>query len=78
MMPTKDEFFEPGNKRELFKIEYAKVADINESGEPLLQFFGETTTSPKTYPRMRHYVPQIGDRVRLIDDIIDGTWTNVR
>ena len=76
-MPGKDEFYAPPPAQNGAKIEYARVAAFTDSGEPLLQFMGETSTSPKVYSRMRHYNdPRIGDRVLVLNNIIIGTWTN--
>jgi len=77
-MVKKDEYFQAGKpSKDGVKIEYARVVAFNDNNEPLLQFMGETTVSPKVYPRMRHYDdPKLNDRVRLIDGIIDGTWTS--
>ena len=44
------------------------------TGEPVLRFLGETLVSSKTYKRMKHYIPQVGDRVMLINQIIVGGW----
>ena len=77
MMPTKNEFYTPSQPQSGANIEYARVAAFTDSGEPLLQFTGETTASPKVYARMRHYSdPRIGDRVLVLNNIIVGTWTN--
>ena len=56
------------------KIEYAWVIQLTHQGEPIIQFDGHSLPSQKTYRRMRHYSPQIGDRVQLINGVIIGGW----
>ena len=56
------------------KRELARVVRINENGEPIIIFMGESMASGKTYPHLTSYIPQIGDRVMLIDGLIIGGW----
>ena len=55
-------------------IQYAAVVQLTLQGEPIIQFLGSPLPSPKTYRRMKHYVPEIGDMVQIIDDTIIGGW----
>jgi len=55
-------------------IQYASVIQLTIQGEPIIQFIGDSLPSMKTYPRMKHYTPAIGDRIQLIDGIITGGW----
>ena len=76
MTPTKTEFYQPSPSKPHVKVERAHVVSFNDQGRPLLRFEGESTTSSKVYPKMRHYSARIGDRVLIMDDIILGTWTD--
>lgn len=79
-MPTREEYYEALTEMiaqrissTAVKVEYARVVAFADNGKPLLVFQGETTASQKTYPRLRSYNdPRIGDRVQLIDGIIQG------
>ena len=53
-------------------VRYATVIELTLQGEPIIQFMGESLPSYKTYPRMKHYIPEIGDRVMLINGWIIG------
>lgn len=78
-MPTVDEYWLADTEEESLAnrvtIEYATVIQLTLQGEPILQFAHETLPSPKTYRRLKSYVPQPGDRVLLINGIIIGGWT---
>ena len=79
MLPTKSEYFanEKRKKRErensAVKVQYAKVVSLK-GGEAVIRFIGESVSSEKTYKRLKSYVPTVGDRVMLINDIIIGGW----
>jgi len=78
LIPTVDEFFAamPQSQSGVV-IEYARVVGFAANGEPLLSFDNEPA-SQKIYPRMRHVTGlRPGDRVRLVNGIIDGTWASV-
>jgi len=75
MMVTKNEYFESSTKQNGLNLEYARVAAFTDNKEPLLQFLGEQTISPKVYTRMKHYNnPELGDRVMLLNNVIIGGW----
>jgi len=78
MMVSTDEYWQNEREKALQKqqinIKYARVTALTEAGHPIIRFDGETLASQKLYPMMGHVVPQVNDRVRLIDDIIDGVW----
>jgi len=59
--------------QEQVSIEYARVEAIDH-GEPVLRFTGETLPSQKRYVRLKSYIPEVGDRVMLINDVIQGGW----
>jgi len=52
-------------------IQYARVAAVIE-GRAVLRFAGEEVNSPKEYRCVRSYLPQVGDRVILVNDVIIG------
>lgn len=56
------------------KIQYAAVIGLMLDGEPILQFPGDKLPSQKTYRRLKSYIPEKGDRVQLIDNVIQGGW----
>jgi len=75
-MVTKNEYHESKQREaDPLKVEFARVVAFADNGEPLLQFFGEQTPSPKIYKRMKHYDnPEVGDRVMLIKNVVIGGW----
>jgi len=73
-LPTPDEVWLSDEKKEGLRVEYATVVQITLQGEPILHFPRESLPSMKTYRRMKHYIPAIGDRVQLIDGTIMGGW----
>ena len=77
-LPTPDEFWLSDIEEEStvkdIKIEYAAVVALTINGEPILQFPRESLPSKKTYRRMKHYIPAVGDRVQLVDETIMGGW----
>ena len=72
MRITKKDLYEPPREPRSVRSERATVAGFDSEGEPLLRFAGEQMASPKIYPRLKHYMPEAGERVLLIDDIIIG------
>lgn len=50
-------------QKKCFKL--AKVESLNENGIPIIRFFGEETTSEKTYKMIKGYNPTVGDTVLL-------------
>ena len=54
-------------------VQYAVVAEVTQ-GQTFLRFSGESEKSPKVYKRFKSYVPAVGDRVMLINDVIVGGW----
>ncbi|MCL2407816.1 MAG: hypothetical protein FWC95_07795 [Defluviitaleaceae bacterium] len=53
------------------KIEYATVADV-QAHQLFLRFAGEETPSEKPYPYIKSYVPQVDDRVIVLNEVIVG------
>lgn len=76
MMPTKDEFFTSFSKENQRgpTVEIARVGAFAANGEPLLIFPPGDSISQKIYPRMKHYIPALHDRVMLIEGVIIGGW----
>ena len=77
MMTTVNEYFDiqrKNKKRNSVSIELATVIQLTRQGEPIIQFMSESLPSKKTYKRMKHYTPTIGERVMLINDVIIGGW----
>lgn len=79
MILTVNQYFEGQSRQnkpvQSINIQYADVYAIASDGEPILIFPTETLPSKKAdYRRMKHYVPQVGDRVMLINNVIIGGW----
>lgn len=77
MIPTRDEYFmalkKKNEKLKTPKVEYARVVKI-ENSKPILQFSGSNVESEKGYIYLSSYVPRVGDRVILLNNIILGGW----
>jgi len=58
-------------------IQYARVHDLSDTGEPILIFPGEVLPSKKIYVRLKSYVPNVGDRIMILNNIIIGGWDYV-
>lgn len=58
------------------KREFARVVRLNENGDPIIIFTGETMASGKIYPCSKPVKAFIaaGDRVKLVDGVIDACW----
>jgi len=77
MIATREEFHKHRSKKTQgngVKPEYARVIAVDGNGEPVLLFPREQTASKKKYICMKHYIPEIGDRVMLIGNVIMGGW----
>lgn len=57
------------------KVQYASVVEFDRNGDPIIQFMGESLPSQKSYVSFKNHALEIGDRVQLIDGIIQGGWT---
>lgn len=77
MMVSKNQYWEnevQNNKQDnSLTVQYATVIRLV-AGKPVLRFVGDYTESGKDYVYLKHYVPAIGDRVMLINNIIQGGW----
>ena len=77
-MVSKNEYWESDTEARHgkygMKIEFARVVALTAAGEPVLQFSGERLLSQKTYVSLKSYEPEVGDRVMLINDVIQGGW----
>ena len=77
-MATKNEYWEneaaKNSRKERAVINYATVVALAPSGEPVIRFVGEREPSKKTFVRLKSYMPEVGDWVLLIGDIIIGGW----
>ena len=72
-MPTKPEFYSRPPAQVSVDIEYPEVIRLDDDGEPVLRFPPESSASLKRYRRLRSYDdPRVGDRVQIIDGIIQG------
>lgn len=56
------------------RVEHASVIELTPNGKPIIQFLGDKLPSQKIYPHYSSYSPQIGDRVLLLNGIIQGGW----
>jgi len=54
-------------------VQYARVVEIV-NDQPVLRFVGEDCNSAKAYRSLKSYLPSIGDRVIVINDLIVGGW----
>lgn len=52
------------------KVQYATIAADYTEGRPQLIFDGETIKTIKQYPRLASYTPVAGDRVQVINGVI--------
>lgn len=66
--------FQKEMKAAMPKIQSATVIELTLQGEPIIQFMGAALPSAKIYVQLKHYIPVIGDRVLLINNIILGGW----
>lgn len=53
-------------------VRFAKIADGYVDGRPTLVFDGESVATVKRYPYLSGYIPVAGDRVQVIDGVIQG------
>lgn len=53
-------------------IQYATVTGITPSGKAIIRFTGDKAPSEKIYPSLKSYVPAIGERVMLLNNVILG------
>lgn len=80
MIVTPNEFWEFLTKlrKDLFaaipKVQHARVIGLTPEGNPIIQFAGEDSPSQKIYRYYDSYQPQIGDRVQLLNGVIQGGW----
>ena len=62
-----------GNERNQVNVQYA-VVDKVADGRPVIRFTGEEGSSSKEYICVKPYVPAVGDRVMILNDVIIGGW----
>jgi len=78
LIVSKNEYWEheaaKRDKAEQMAVRYAKVTGITASGDPVIRFVGDKEPSQKTYVRLKSYVPEAGDMVMLIGEVIVGGW----
>jgi len=55
-------------------VQTATVVGLTIDGEPILQFDGDALPSKKTYERYASYIPEAGDRVQILNGVIQGGW----
>ena len=55
-------------------VKNATVVGLTKQGEAIIQFDGDALPSKKTYPCFTSYAPVSGDRVQIINGIIQGGW----
>lgn len=82
-IPTPNEY-----QQELQKVEqrilkkmrsntqYATVIQLSPLGKPIIQFDGDKLPSSKLYTYLKSYTPIIGERVMLVNDVIQGGIVN--
>ena len=63
-----------GKTRPGVSVQYAVVTAVA-GGRPILRFTGEDENSSKTYTSIKSYVPAVGDRVIILNNIIIGGWS---
>ena len=56
-------------------VQYATVTAVNDN-RPVLRFAGDDTDSARQYASLKSYIPGVGDRVIVINDLIIGGWGN--
>lgn len=80
MIVTPNEFWEFLTKlrKDLFnaipRVQNASVIELTRDGEPIIQFVGDSLPSQKIYRYYDSYRPRIGDRVQLLNNVIQGGW----
>lgn len=61
--------------RQQISIQYATVVELTRDGYPIIQFVGDKLPSQKTYTVFDNIEFKIGQRIQLIDNVIQGGWS---
>ncbi len=59
-------------RNETVRVRYATIDSNYSSGRPKVQFDGEQSVTLKGYPYLSSYSPIAGDRVQIINGVIQG------
>jgi len=75
---TKNDYWEDmaqrGRMQAQTRPQYAIVKSLTPEGRPVIQFMGDDAPSQKLYLYLKSYIPEQGDVVMLIDNVIQGGW----
>ena len=79
MIPNLNQYNEAQQKRldnvkSNIVVQFATVIQLSIDGSPIIQFDGDKLPSGKLYPFFKSYIPVVGDRVQIINNIIQGGW----
>ena len=58
--------------RNMPKLQYATIPEGYSAGRPQLVFDGETVKTIKQYPHLASYTPVAGDRVQVLNGVVQG------